>query len=169
MYISSSWFRSMPVWRYPITGFDRNTVSPSSSSITRSTPCVDGCWGPMLMIMVSSSVSSRSKSLVSMVRPSGRRRTAPSSRRNSGSVVDSRTRSSWLPSDVPIRCSWVSFVVTRSPRAHRVLELHGHAAHGVVLPQGMPFPVLGHEDAREVGMVVEGDAHHVERFPLHGL
>ena len=24
------------------------TVSPSSSRISRSTPCVDGCWGPML-------------------------------------------------------------------------------------------------------------------------
>src|SRR5881397_45272 len=29
------------------------TVSPSSSSTTRSTPCVDGCCGPMLSVMVS--------------------------------------------------------------------------------------------------------------------
>jgi hypothetical protein len=27
------------------------TVSPSSSRISRSTPWVDGCWGPMLMTM----------------------------------------------------------------------------------------------------------------------
>src|SRR5437899_7127466 len=29
------------------------TVSPSSSSATRSTPCVEGCCGPMLSVMVS--------------------------------------------------------------------------------------------------------------------
>src|SRR3990172_86627 len=28
------------------------TVSPSSSKITRSTPCVDGCCGPMLRTIV---------------------------------------------------------------------------------------------------------------------
>src|SRR5581483_12290706 len=44
----------MPVWRYPITGLARRTVSPSSSSITRRTPWVDGCCGPRLMIIVSS-------------------------------------------------------------------------------------------------------------------
>ena len=31
------------------------TVSPSISRISRSTPCVDGCWGPMLTMMRSSS------------------------------------------------------------------------------------------------------------------
>src|SRR5437763_1798830 len=34
-------------------GFALTTVSPSSSSTTRSTPCVDGCCGPMLRVMVS--------------------------------------------------------------------------------------------------------------------
>src|SRR5262245_32305131 len=29
------------------------TVSPSSSSATRSTPCVEGCCGPMFRVMVS--------------------------------------------------------------------------------------------------------------------
>src|SRR6266545_8412676 len=38
-----------------MTGLDRTTVSPSSSSMMRSTPWVDGCCGPMLMIMVCSS------------------------------------------------------------------------------------------------------------------
>src|SRR3954464_6573259 len=37
-------------------GFVRRTVSPWSSSMRRSTPWVLGCCGPMLMIMVSSSV-----------------------------------------------------------------------------------------------------------------
>ena len=39
-------------------GLHRSTVSPWSSSINRSTPCVDGCCGPMLMIMVWSSSAS---------------------------------------------------------------------------------------------------------------
>src|ERR1051326_6843856 len=34
-------------------GMQRTTVSPSSSSTSRSTPCVAGCWGPMLMSMCS--------------------------------------------------------------------------------------------------------------------
>src|SRR5918911_382714 len=31
-----------------MTGRQCTTTSPSSTSSTRSTPCVDGCWGPML-------------------------------------------------------------------------------------------------------------------------
>src|SRR3954468_3144857 len=34
-------------------GMHRTTVSPSSSSTSRSTPCVAGCWGPMLMSICS--------------------------------------------------------------------------------------------------------------------
>ena len=37
-------------------GLVRTTVSPWSSSMSRSTPWVDGCWGPMLMIIVSSAL-----------------------------------------------------------------------------------------------------------------
>src|SRR5215471_9713192 len=36
-----------------MTGLQATTFSPSSSSATRSTPCVLGCWGPMLSVMVS--------------------------------------------------------------------------------------------------------------------
>src|SRR6185503_7239105 len=34
-------------------GLQATTFSPSSSSATRSTPCVLGCCGPMLSVMVS--------------------------------------------------------------------------------------------------------------------
>ena len=57
-----SQFFSMPVCRYPITERACWTVSPSSSSTSRSTPCVDGCWGPMLMTMRSSCSSSINES-----------------------------------------------------------------------------------------------------------
>src|ERR1700681_706139 len=44
----------MPVCKKPMSGIMRTTVSPSISSSTRSTPWVDGCWGPMFRIMVRS-------------------------------------------------------------------------------------------------------------------
>src|SRR5438034_4208573 len=44
---------SMPVCRYPIVGAAESTVSTSSSSTRRSTPCVLGCCGPMLTVIVS--------------------------------------------------------------------------------------------------------------------
>src|SRR6186997_1785083 len=43
----------MPVWRYPIVVSAPTTVSPDSCSTRRSTPCVLGCCGPMLTVMVS--------------------------------------------------------------------------------------------------------------------
>src|SRR5687768_14555195 len=48
---------SMPVCRYPIVGATDTMVSPSSSSTSRSTPCVLGCCGPMLTVIVSVRIS----------------------------------------------------------------------------------------------------------------
>ena len=81
-------------------GLVRSTVSPSSSSIRRSTPWVDGCCGPMLMIIVSSSRRSMSMSSGLMKLPSGSRRTAPTSRRSSLLPVVPRGSSSCAPSEV---------------------------------------------------------------------
>src|ERR671913_2460750 len=47
----------MPVCRYPIVGAADTIVSPSSSSTRRSTPCVLGCCGPMLTVIVSVRIS----------------------------------------------------------------------------------------------------------------
>src|SRR5919107_1961914 len=44
--------------RYPITGSHLTTVSPSSSRMSRRSPCIAGCCGPMFMSMVSSPNSS---------------------------------------------------------------------------------------------------------------
>src|SRR5580698_5632479 len=41
----------MPVCRNPISGAADRIVSPSSSSTMRSTPCVEGCCGPMFSVM----------------------------------------------------------------------------------------------------------------------
>src|SRR5260370_13453203 len=51
-YVLSSQDFSIPVCKYPRSGIAFTTVSPSSSSRIRSTPCVDGCCGPMLRTMV---------------------------------------------------------------------------------------------------------------------
>src|SRR5512140_2737986 len=44
---------SMPVWRKPTVGSAVTTFSPSSSRTRRNTPCVLGCCGPMLTVIVS--------------------------------------------------------------------------------------------------------------------
>src|SRR3954464_2918920 len=47
----------MPVWRKPTVVSALTTVSPESSSTNRSTPCVLGCCGPMLTVIVSWRIS----------------------------------------------------------------------------------------------------------------
>src|SRR5579872_1534138 len=41
----------MPVCRNPMSGTALRMVSPSSSSMMRRTPCVEGCCGPMLRVI----------------------------------------------------------------------------------------------------------------------
>ena len=36
-----------------MVGDTERTISPSSSSTSRNTPCVLGCWGPMFTVIVS--------------------------------------------------------------------------------------------------------------------
>src|SRR5262249_44773279 len=45
-------------------------------------------------------------------------------------------------------------------------EADGLAADGVVLAQGMALPVVLHEDAAEVGVTLDRDAHQVPRLAL---
>src|SRR5436190_7088818 len=44
---------SMPVWRKPMVASALTITSPDSSTTRFSTPCVLGCCGPMLTVMVS--------------------------------------------------------------------------------------------------------------------
>jgi hypothetical protein len=59
----------MPVCRYPTTSRASLTVSPSSSRISRSTPCVEGCCGPMLTTIRSSESGSAPPTTVSQSPP----------------------------------------------------------------------------------------------------
>ena len=135
-----------------MTGLARSTVSPSSSIMMRSTPWVDGCCGPMLMIIVSSTsghgppvstsscvarlagertqllralVGLRLEPPIVLVALGGRRRR---------SSTASLARSSW---------------------ARVALERDRHARRRVVLAQRVADPVVGHEDAGEVGVAGE--------------
>ena len=72
-------------------GLVRSTVSPSSSSMRRSTPWVLGCCGPMLMIIVSSS-DGPPLDRASAASASDRRSTAPSSRSSSSAPAEPRER-----------------------------------------------------------------------------
>src|SRR6516225_12242082 len=102
-------------------GLASTMVSPSSSSATRSTPWVEGCWGPMLRVIVSLRTIGHlaGRELLEL----GRRRLAP--RRVVG-------------------------------------EGHFLVAERRVLAQRPAHPVLGQQDAGEVGMPGERDAIEVE-------
>src|SRR5919109_923059 len=50
-----------------MTGSARVIRSPSSTSLMRSTPCVDGCWGPMLSTMSVLSAAPPIPTMVSVV------------------------------------------------------------------------------------------------------
>src|SRR5579862_9596033 len=49
VYVRLSAIFSTPRCRYPMTHSSPRTFSPSSLRMTRSTPCVAGCCGPILM------------------------------------------------------------------------------------------------------------------------
>src|SRR3954465_12070901 len=133
-------------------GLDRSTVSPSSSNIRRNTPCVDGCWGPMLMIMRSSSRGPWGAVSRAAASRSDMRSTAEESRR--------RTRSSEGGSVV---------VVIASAGGRSVFELNRDTADRIVLTQRVADPVLGHQYAGEIRMVLELDTEHVVDLALEGL
>src|SRR5262244_2397380 len=97
-------------------GLHATTFSPSSSSATRSTPCVLGCCGPMFSVIVSLRTVA---DLLGRELLQGRRRLEP-------------------------------------PR-RVVRERHLFVAERGVLAQRPTHPVLGQQDAGEVGVAGERD------------
>src|SRR5947199_9040397 len=96
------------------------TISPSTMSSRRSTPCVEGCWGPILIII--SSV----------------RRVLP----------------------VEVFMEGVSNISVRD--LHSLIEFRDLE----ILPEGVTVPVVGQEDAAEVGVSGEAYTKEVEGFAL---
>src|SRR5689334_22345172 len=180
-------------------GTQRTTVSPSSSSTRRSTPCVAGCCGPMLISMCSPSSSGsaaggalRGTRFPASSVASGTRCGRPCASRP---VVESSTStvrvfvamllSHLLAGAQPLTLLERELIERLQHRQlfHRVLglgverqdlpQLLGAAepsAEREVLSQREPLLVLlPHQDAAEIRMAVEPDAEHVVALALHPI
>src|SRR5271155_1129284 len=126
------------------------TVSPSISRISRSTPCVDGCCGPMLTTI-----------------------------RSPGSPLRAAS-TTWFQSwpmraikvSEPSSCAvfMASSSVVGPPLVGRgnlrALVFHRDAAERVVLALRMSLPVVGHLDAGQRRVAVEDDAEEVVGLAL---
>src|SRR5215203_2264944 len=123
--------------KYPITGSQRTTVSPSSSRMRRKRPCIAGCCGPMFMSMVSSPNSSLMSGLTRRPLAGSVRAPSCSARRSSPSIL--------LPQS--LEGSLGAYLEALEQRV--VVE--------VVLPHIRPS---------QVGMTGESDPEHVVGLPL---
>src|SRR6186997_688018 len=123
-------------------GLTSRTISPSSVVRRRSTPCVAGWCGPMLMVS-----SSSCSPIGSIVTERSRSRYGTSS----GSVIVPGRRRSVIPARE------LGLVVGVDD---------GLAAHREVAPLGIALVVLRHEDAAHVGVAVEDHAEHVVHLAL---
>src|SRR5208283_1409520 len=130
------------------------TFSPSRRRITRSTPCVAGCCGPMLM--TSSFASRKGFSGVS--------------RSRFESVVGSVTRFVGGGSSlVDGRSSLVVGSSSLLAALDSQVDLHPFVVllkNTVVLAQGMSLPAVGQQNALHVRVSIEFDAEHIEDLAL---
>src|SRR5579864_4019436 len=119
--------------------------------MTRNTPCVAGCCGPMLM---TSSFASRKVFLLS-----SRSRCETEL---FGSVIFSRQSS--------VASFWSSAVSLTALDSEVDLDpLLILLNDAVVFAQGMALPPVGQENAFQVRVAVELNAEHVEGFPLQPI
>src|SRR5215217_7962785 len=121
-------------------GLTSRTISPSSVVSKRSTPCVAGWCGPMLMVSSSSC--------------------SPS-----GSIVTERSRSRYGTWSGSVIVPGSSVIPARQLRLVEGVD-HRLAAHREVAPLRVALVVLRHQDAAHVGVAVEDHAEHVEHLAL---
>src|SRR3954471_975028 len=121
-----------------MVGAAERTVSPSSSSTRRSTPCVLGCCGPILTVIVS-------------VRTAGMFAWRPLA---FVSLAGQPIALNVLP-------EFLFGHLEGLRRVRRTPDLHRE-----ILPQRKAVPVLRHQQASWIGMTVKGDPEHVPDFPL---
>src|SRR6267142_2249612 len=132
-----------------MVGAAESTVSPSSSRTSRSTPCVLGCWGPMLTVIVSARISGI--------------RTAPRFHRRHRPFVSFVTFVSLLSSYPRCRPSTPREPILRDACPELLLgdlqRLGGARRHPnldrIILAQRIPFPVLRHQQPPRVRVAVE--------------
>src|SRR5918994_6731305 len=122
-------------------GFTSRTISPSNVVSRRSTPCVAGWCGPMLMVS-SSSCSSPI-----------------------GCIVTERSRSRYGTLSGSVMLPRWSVIPARELRLVEGVD-DGLAAHREVAPLRVALVVLRHQDAAHVGVALEDHAEHVEHLAL---
>src|SRR6478672_6224277 len=153
------------------------TVSPSSSRMRRSTPCVDGCCGPMLTTMRSSWRDVASSMRSSQSPPEVLRTKAPSAADSSAPDVAYGSLVRWVVlmrgprkgSERSADLCGVPLVVAPAlvgRRDRRALVLDGDAAERVVLALRVAGPVVRHEDPGQGRVAVELDPEHVPCLAL---
>src|ERR1700687_203561 len=121
-----------------MVGAAESTVSPSSSRTSRSTPWVLACWRPILTSNV-------------RVRRSGSENAHPTSRSfPAGESILLHVRAELFLGELE-----------RLGRARRHPDLYG-----IVLPQRVAFPVLGHQQPARIRVTIEGDAEEVPHLTL---
>src|SRR4029079_4912890 len=128
---------SMPRCRYPITTSASTTFSPSRRSTTRSTPCVLGCCGPMLI----------TSSLVSNIAP----RTVPGV-------------SSAVP--VLLHVGLVARLAQLEPVFRVLHQQFTRALERIVLPLRVALPVVRHQNPPAIRMIGEVHPQHVVDLAL---
>src|ERR1022692_2639711 len=146
---------SMPVCRYPMSGWHLTMVSPSNSSSRRSTPCVEGCCGPMFRDRL--------------------RGFAPEASTAADSGMGVATVSlTFVPASNPIARDALPISSTAADSGMGVATVsltfvpasNPIARDAVILAQRMPFPIVRQHDAAQIRMVPEPHAEQIECFPL---
>src|SRR2546430_6910234 len=131
-----------------MSGSASRTTSPSSFSRTRSTPCVLGCWGPIL----------------SSIQSVGGSCSGPN-----GSWAGPGPNGSCAGPGPNGSCTTRVSATDRiglQPFELLVAEDHWLAEGDVVLAQRMAFPALRHQQPAQVRMAIELDAEQVPGFPF---
>src|SRR5438132_12981858 len=126
-----------------------STVSPSSSSTRRRTPCVLGCCGPMFTVITSVLISGIGVTKCNH-EDTKTRKTQRCSLWLRGFVAASCRSSPRQPVSLDVCAEFVGRHLQRLGVLRRHADLHR-----IVLPQRMPFPVFRHEQTTRIGMAVE--------------
>src|SRR5260370_12287706 len=178
-YVRCSAIFSTPRCRYPIMHSEPITRSPASFSLTRNTPCVDGCCGPIFR-MSSSAPSSVVRSFVASVL----RVVIPSNSAFSPVTPIFRFSLRILALE-----GWSRFSFSFFPLTTYNLDLRTHTCFllpaldpqvffhprgnlpddVVVLPERIPFPLVGQQNAPQIRMPGEDNPEHVKRLALQPI
>src|SRR6266851_6933369 len=132
------------------------TVSPCSCMMSRNTPCVLGCCGPRLSVIRVPPTSSRT----------------PEASTSSKMVSPSSALREGARPEINVSAMVVFFAWDASPSVRlvdKLLDGNVVVVRFVVASHGEADEVVGQQDAAQIGVAEEADAHHFEGFTLHEL